>query len=122
MNYQFKGTPAPWIAVAPTDHKISSRGNDITMMSVQTAKTRHELNAEGATYRDDPHNVSNVIICDKFIEDLSFDELVANCHLLAAAPDLLYACITALSFCEKDLHPDVVVTMTAAVHKALNIK
>ncbi|MGN7818806.1 hypothetical protein ACTJJB_01680 [Chitinophaga sp. 22536] len=122
MNYQFKGTPAPWIAVAPTEHKISSRGNDITMMSVQTEKTRHELNAGGATYRDDPHNVSNVIICDKFIEDLSFDELVANCHLLAAAPDLLNACLMALMACEEDMNPEVVFIMTAAIHKALNIK
>lgn len=87
-----KHTPAPWVAIYPSD-RCFHNGTDITTYEVMTEKTRGELRDEGFKhYKSDPHRVDNItIVSFHYWRDMLDEEAKANADLIAAAPDLLSA-------------------------------
>lgn len=94
-KYEFKGTKGDWEVVA--DYKISTIGG------------RPHAQAYCMAVGLQPNG--------RLIEDL---EGKANAHLIAAAPDLLQACIgIANELHDTDARREPII---AAIHKALNIQ
>ena len=89
MTNETRWTPGKWTAICggPYDYK----GSRLVTAEVMTVETRSMLPGRG--YRDDPHDVDNVEVAKvaTFQDDISVDELHANAHLIASAPDLYAA-------------------------------
>lgn len=108
MKYEFKGTKGDW----------SVDGFDLTsvIVSVNEVGWKHLCRCNYGYVEPESH----------------FEENTANAHLIAAAPDLLDACIEALdlldnlnkhgepiNYNEYSHYHDV---LSSAIHKALNIQ
>lgn len=93
-KYEFKGTDGLWRC-------LESVSGDITV------------------YARDFAGMPDIVKMTKKIPSTA----IYDAHLIAAAPDLLQACIDALSTISDMGHPDggTAETLRAAIHKALNI-
>lgn len=94
-EYQFKGTPGKW--------KVTKIGEANPMVN---SCGFHELEPRMDIWFSNAHTVK------------SASEALANAHLIAAAPDLLEACVAALEVVDSR---EVYEKLQQAIHKALNL-
>lgn len=106
MKYEFKGTKGEWKA-----NHISGLGQHWYSVTDDNGEETQDIYWVVGLH-DTTTNFES-----KHIERLS------NIHLCAAAPDLLQACIEALSTVSDMGYPDgaTACTLREAIHKALNI-
>lgn len=76
---EFKGTPGKW----SFSHGSASDDN-VACIEINSSESLHEV----AYLQSTPSSIGKY-------EQTSFDKTIANAHLIAAAPDLLEACLRA---------------------------
>jgi hypothetical protein len=108
-------TPGPWKVVSGAEHDISTSGewDDEDAFTVSATKVLRGGDGEMAI----------VVIDMNFPNTWDDDLLDANAHLIAAAPDLLEACILArialTSRSDGDEQRNAYIALNAAISRAL---
>lgn len=113
MKYEFKGSPAPWAAKDPLRYTSEAPSvNSVDIYSKYDGDNwKWVCNAHGENVR------------------IPSQEMVANAHLIAAAPQLLQACIEALDMVNKErqeagsaYYDRIFDQLHKAIHSVLNIE
>ena len=107
MEYNFKGTPAPWFPIEYAGF--------------------WQIQDEDAYHSRDVLNYDDAINAAMELKGVSEEEAEANAHLMAAAPDLVTALITVYRTAKacgllETLGEEEHEYMKQAIHKALNIQ
>lgn len=116
MNYEFKGTPAPW-------HIHHLFDTPLTTYTREFGRWEHSSPYVMGCGNRVIGDVKYCSIPAGFPSVDNIPEFEANYSLIIAAPELLQACIMALQTISDNGHPDgeTAETLRAAIHKALNI-
>lgn len=104
MEKKFEGTPAPWVI----ENGFNENGDGKYFPSVVMGNISWMKDGE----------LPRLVVNES--HDQNAKSIMANAYLIAAAPDLLEACILAL----RDLQPTdyTYQVIEQAIHKSLNIK
>lgn len=115
MNYEFKGTPPPWYLSTPKSYGSWAGFNTNKGLCIGVYAAGDDLEAICQVRKD------NLLVFNE-------QDHEANAHLIAAAPELLQACIDAFNFieqynCEASQGQinDLSYTLQSAINKSLNI-